>query len=113
MSTVVTLDSIRAAAEAKFGSTVIDLGDQQVELLNPIRLGKAKRERLSAISDDLKAEGADQEAILSDVLRGVAKTPAQGDALVEAIGGDFAVLLSVFNAYTTETQMGEASPSEN
>lgn len=114
MSNTITLASIREATEKKFGSTIIALDENNtVELLNPLRLNKAKRKEIGTISDRLKEDDADQETILSDMLKSVAKTPAQGKALIAAINGDFAMLLSTFEAYTSEQSVGEASPSES
>jgi len=112
MSNVITLDSIRAAADRKFASKVIDLGDTQVELLSPVRLGKKVRDRLSNMSDEIKG-GADQEVVLAEVLASVAKTEEQGAKLLEAIGDDLAVLIAVFEAYGSEVELGEASDSES
>jgi|GEM_PF-1676551 len=113
MSNIITLDSIRESAEARYGSKVIDLGDGTVELLNPLRLKKTARDKLTNLQESLGGDGADQETVLSDALRLVAKTPAQGDKLIEAIDGDLAVLVATFEAYAKDTQSGEASASES
>lgn len=116
MSTV-TLDSIREAAEAKYGSTDIDVSGTTVRLLNPLRLKKAARDQLMAIqrrldTDDEVVE-VDQEALLGEAIRVVAATPAQAKTLLTAIDGDLAVLAEVFETYSKGTQAGEASASRD
>ncbi|MEU7905890.1 phage tail assembly protein [Actinoplanes sp. NPDC049118] len=109
-----TLDTIRAAAEAKYGSTDIDLGDGTVvRLLNPLRMAKANRTALLATQEKLRADDADQEELLSEALTLVAETPAKAKRLLAAIGGDLAVLAEIFTAYTEGTQAGEASASRD
>ncbi|MEU9126581.1 phage tail assembly protein [Kitasatospora sp. NPDC048540] len=107
-----TLDNIRAAAEAKYGSTDIELSaGSVVRLLNPLRLPKATREELQGLQDQMEADGADQEALMEGVIRLVADNPKKGDALIAAIGGDLAVLAEIVETYSKSTQVGEASAS--
>lgn len=108
-----TLDDIRAAAEAKYGSTDIDLGTRVVKLLNPLRLPKTRRTALVAVQDKLNAEGADQEALLAEALTLVAESAPAAKALLTAVGGDLAVLVEVFKHYSEGTQAGEASASRD
>lgn len=112
MANAITLDDIRAAAEARYGSTDIDLGDGTVvKLLNPLRLPKEKRAKLTGLQDRLGVDGADQEALLAEALSTVAESPIKAAKLLKAVGGDLAVLASIFEAYSRGTQVGEASPS--
>lgn len=112
----VTLDSIRQAADAKYGSYDIELTDGTVvRLLNPLRLSdekraelKAAQKALSASTDDDEAEDVDQVTGFENVLRVVAQTPEQGDALCAAVNRDLAVLAEIFRAYGKNTQVGEA-----
>jgi len=109
-----TLDDIRKAADAKYASTNIDLGDGfTVELLNPLRLAKADRDVLTEISDRMEEDGADQAEILGDAIRAAAKSKAAAEKLIEAIDGDLAVLAELFENYTESTQVGEASASQS
>ncbi|MFC3504451.1 phage tail assembly protein [Micromonospora krabiensis] len=103
------LDDIRAAAEAKYGSLDIEVGDKTVRLLNALRLPKAKRDQIAALQDSLKAEGADQEEIMRELIRVAADTKAGGDLLVKAIGDDLTVMAEVLAEYGKRTQVGEAS----
>ena len=117
MSTV-TLDSIREAAEAKYGSTNIEVEGTTVRLLNPLRLKKNARDQLVAIQRDLDSDGADvadvdQEAMLAEAIRVVAATPGQAQTLLDAIDGDLGVLAEVFETYSRGTQVGEASASRD
>jgi len=108
----ITLDSIREAAEAKYGSTDIEIGDKTVRLLNPLRLPKERRTALIAAQKQLDAGAdaaeVDQEALLAESVRLVAATPAQAKTLLDAVGGDLAVLAEIFTAYSKGTQVGEA-----
>lgn len=108
-----TLDDIRDAAEKKYGATVIDVDGQEVELVNALRLKKGDRQALVALQDKLEAEGADQEELLKEALRTVAKTKTQANRLIGAIGDDLAVLAEVFERYTGDSELGEASPSQS
>src|SRR5690606_6511723 len=104
-----TLDDIRAAADAKYGSTDIELDEKTtVHLLNPLRLPKDKRAELMKIQDVLDQDGSDvdQEEALTNALRLVADHPKKADALIKAVDGDLAVLASIFETYVKGTQAG-------
>ncbi|MBQ0949246.1 MULTISPECIES: phage tail assembly protein [unclassified Streptomyces] len=107
-----TLDNIRAAADAKYGSTDIEVDEKTtVHLLNPLRLPKEKRDQLVALQDKMDDDGADQEKVISDALRLVADHPKKAEALLTAVGGDLAVLAQIFETYGKGSQVGEASAS--
>lgn len=106
-----SLDDIRAAAEAKYGSTEIDLGDEKVNLLNPLRLPKTKRDALADLQKRLNEDGADQEALLAETVEIVAESKAKAKKLLSALQGDLAMLVEVFSKYTEGQKVGEASPS--
>lgn len=107
-----SLDDIRAAADAKYGSTDIAINDTTtVSLLNPLRLPKTKRTALTAIQDRMEGDDADQESLLAEAIVLVADHPKKGEALIKAVGGDLAVLAQIFETYGTGTQVGEASAS--
>lgn len=111
----ITLSSIKEAADKKFAPTVIDLedGKDPVVLVNPLRLDKKKRDSLGNMKDALEAEDAEMAEVLSDILLSAAKTPAQGKRLVAAADGDAAVLLTILNEWTGDSDAGEASTSGN
>lgn len=114
-----TLDDIREAAEAKYGSTDIPVGDVLVRLLNPLRLTKEKRSALMAAQKDLEAqegegvEDIDQVEVFQGILRLVAENEHQADVLIAELGDDLALLASVFEMYSAGTQAGEASASQD
>jgi hypothetical protein len=107
-----TLDDIRTAAEAKYGSTDIELGNGDVvRLLNPLRLPKEKRDLLQGLQARMDDENADQEAAMQEVIRLAADNTRKAEALLKAIGGDLAVLAEIVETYSKSTQVGEASAS--
>ncbi|MFF7800252.1 phage tail assembly protein [Streptomyces olivaceus] len=107
-----TLDNIRAAADAKYGSTDIEVDEKTtVHLLNPLRLPKEKREKLMNLQDEMDKEGSDQEQVISDAIRLVADHPKKAGILLDQIGGDLAVLAQLFETYGKGAQVGEASAS--
>lgn len=114
MAHKVTLDSIRDAAEAKYGSYDIDLSDGRVvRLLNPLRLTKERRDDLNALGEISDGEGeGDEEASIAGMIRAVAQTPEQAEALLGAVNGDLAVLVSIIEGYSKGVQLGEASASQ-
>lgn len=125
MSNSFSLDDIRSAAEAKYGATVITLPDgYDVRLLNPIRMRSDKRAELiriqKQINDAAPEEGAevdedkaveqseDQIKLLADAIRTVCETNAMADRLLDQIGDDGGLLLTVFEKYNASEQVGEA-----
>lgn len=114
MATKFTLDDIKAAAEAKYGSTDLELSDgTEVVLLNPLRLPKQKRDELTKIGELLEDDDADQAEIFANALRLAAKSKSAVEKLIEEVDGDLAVLAQIFEAYTGATQSGEASASQD
>lgn len=106
-----TLDDIRSAAEAKYGSTDIDMGGGDVlVLVNPLRLSKEKRASLSAIQDG--AKDRDQGDVMRDAIRLVAQSSDAAERFIARVGDDLAVLATVFSTYTEGSQVGEASASQ-
>ncbi|WJN62714.1 tail assembly chaperone [Streptomyces phage phiScoe15] len=103
-----SLDDIRSAAEAKYGSTDITFGDDVCRLLNPLRLPKEKRAELISIQSKLDGEDVDQEQVLADAIKLVAESEKAADKLLAAVGGDLAVLAQIFEHYGKGTQAGEA-----
>lgn len=114
MSTPVTLDSIRAAAEAKYASFDIAYAEGKVaRLQNAVRLSKEVRDKLAGFGAAMNEEGADQEAILADVLSDLCGGGKTAKEFLAALGGDLGVLMEVFSAYSKATQVGEASASQD
>lgn len=105
-----SLDSIREAADKKYGSLVVDLGDETVELKNPLRLSKEARTRLSNLEQaDEDADPMDYFGELYEVLAG--KEGAK--KLLKALGDDVPLHMTLVQSLTQETDLGEASPSQD
>ena len=120
-----SLDQIKAAADAKYGSLDIPLSDKQgdvVRLLNPLRMSEAQRAELRVIQDKLNDISASQEGedevsedavkeqtdLIAEMLLAVAENKTAGQKLLDALGGDLAMTMVVFEQYTEGTQAGEA-----
>jgi hypothetical protein len=109
----ISLDSIREAVEAKYGSYDVEYAEgKTVRLLNAIRIDKDKRKMLMDLQSKLKEDGADQAALLADCIRAVADNKARAEELLKAVGGDLAILIELFSEYGKATQVGEASASQ-
>ncbi len=106
-----TLDSIRDAADKKYGSLEVDLGDKVVELKNPLRLSKEDRARLSDLKqpEDDNADPLDYFRDLYEILAG----KAGAEALLKALGEDIPLHMEVVSNLNSETELGEASPSQD
>ena len=119
MSNAFTLDDIRAATEAKYGSTDIDLGGGDVvRLLNPLRLPKVRRDRMTELQESFtpKDDAPDvTEEQQAETLREILRTVAEGEGpvtrLIDLAGEDLALLMTVFDKYVSGAQVGEASAS--
>lgn len=107
-----TLDDIRKAADAKYGSTDIQVDDTTtVVLRNPLRLSKDERAELSALQNGLDDDGddaVDQAEILQGTLRLVATNKKDVEKLLKAAGDDLAVLAQIVESYGKGVQVGEA-----
>lgn len=112
MSQTFDLDSIREAAEKKYGNVTITFGDDSVRFLNPMRMSKERRAKLVALQDQLDAafkdEDGDQGALLADGIRIIADDDKAADRLLAQVGNDLTILASLFEKYTEGTQAGEA-----
>lgn len=102
----ITLADIQAAADEKYGPLLVDLGDKTVEMRNPLRLTKAKRDELAALD---KAAG-DVDSKLATIVK-IACSPADAKALLAAVGDDLPALAEIVSEWTGSAQVGEASPS--
>lgn len=113
-----TLDDIREAAEKKYGATTFpDVPGGEVRLVNVLRLSKDKRDALKAVQKRAKEHGDDEDfdvaATYRESIEIVAETAEQASRLIEEFGEDLGALATIFNLYTSETEMGEASASQN
>jgi Mycobacteriophage tail assembly protein len=106
-----TLDDIRAAAEAQYGSTDIEIAEGvSVKLLNPLRMSEVKRKALVAASKRLQDEGedADQSAAFDEIFGLIAENEGAAKKLIDALGDDLAMKAIIFEHYQEGTQAGEA-----
>lgn len=125
MATTFSLDDIRAAAEAQFGSSNFEYinedGEQrELVLINPLRLPKKRRDALLGLQDELDADEADQEALM---VKGLHLSAEDYDArtkkskhvtgFVASHDGDLAVIATVFQLHQKAAQVGEASASQS
>jgi hypothetical protein len=118
-----TLDDIRSTAEAKYGSTDIDMGGAGIVVLrNALRLSSDERQELLTFQEKLSAGKDDEDApavsgeevqIVSDMIRLVAADKALADKMLATIGDDLGVLMELVGQYSEGTQLGEASASAN
>lgn len=106
-----TLDDITSAADAKYGPFEVEgVPGGSVTLVNPLRLHKDKRKKLNELQ--AKQENTDDQAdLFRDMLKLVAKTPADAARLIEALGDDLAKYAVVLTSYGEAARLGEASPS--
>jgi hypothetical protein len=100
----ITLADIQAAADKKYGPLVIELPDGPVTLVNPLRMNKAARDKLTKL-DDIE----DPEEKLQTAIRIGAKA-ADAKRLLAAVT-DLATLAEIVTQWTSSAQVGEASPS--
>lgn len=109
------LDEIRSAAEAKYGSLDIEMGEHAVSLVNPLRMQRSKREELMSWQDALEDEAfdLDQEEVLSNIILLAASRESDGIRLLQEIDGDLSVMAEIFARYSKVTQAGEASASDD
>jgi hypothetical protein len=124
-----TLDDIAEAADKAYGSMDIPLSNGNiVSLRNALRLSKAERKELQALQAQLgedadKSKDGDEESavpndideakIFEDSLVLVASNKADGKQLVKDLDHDLGKLITVFKLYNKDTELGEASASQD
>lgn len=62
MTNIVSFDELKAKADAEYAPYRIEMPTGTLTLLNPMRIEKAKRERVSELKDELNAIKEDLEA---------------------------------------------------
>lgn len=106
-----SLADIQKAADEKYGPLVIpDVPGGPVELVNPLRLSKEKRKKLTELDKATDSGEIDVDEKIAQVIRLAAK-PADAKRLLAAVGGDLAQLKEIVERWTESSQVGEASPS--
>jgi len=120
----ITLQDINEAADAQYGTLDIPVGDDLVQLVNPLRLTDEKLEELQYYvkkdekkTDEEKAKDeADKRSSFdkaADLIRITAKDAALGDKLIEALHGDRAQMKYVIEQYFEQEEAGKASSSQD
>lgn len=99
MASTFTLDDIRAAADAKFGGTVV----AGVELRNFIRLDKAERAELKAYQES-KDDDNDDELFdrLSTLIRILAADKGAAEQLLNSLNRQEDLLVTIIDKYMTD-----------
>lgn len=111
------ISQIRKDAQVRFGDFVIDdieVDGEPVTLVHTFRLSDEAREELKNAKglDDIET----QEELVETYqhwARTVAKTPEQGQALVDIVGKELDTWVELQVQWTARTQPGEASTSES
>lgn len=114
------LSAYQDKADAEYGVYTIRVSeDTVVNLRNPLRIAQDKQDRLFALIPTLSTEeGAEQDAdsvarIMPAILEILELVGDENvDKLLNAIRGDFAVVMQIFQDYFKEIGLGEVSLSE-
>lgn len=109
----INLTDIQSAANTKFSDFEVTLPGGETAAFSPIlRLPKAKRLELSeALDIKARAEDGTQTDVYDlyrDAFRITAKSDKAYEKLEKAVGDDPAVWQELFQAFSEETQVGEA-----
>lgn len=103
MTSSFSLDDIRKAADAQYGHTEV----AGVILQNPMRLSKEARMEFGKMREKV-SEADDASDVLREMLTMVAKPGTGIDKLLEEVGDDMALLMTIFTKYSEGAQVGEA-----
>lgn len=106
MANSFSLDDIRAAADKKYAATEFPFGDDTLVLRNALRLTKEERKAMTSIQEALKE---DPEDGMEQALKIAADDKKIAEKFIkDVVAGDAAILATVFDLYTGQTQAGEA-----
>lgn len=111
MTSAITLDFIREAADKEYGSFSVNVDDgAEISLTNPLRMSKERRTKLSGLDADDFEDPIDYfEAAFA-----IASTEAEAKRIRKALGNeDAALYATLFKLYTKGVELGEASPSQD
>lgn len=110
---VFTLDKLREAVDAKYQPTVLDAGDTEYILPNPLRMDEKKREKVQSLLNKVNeaSEGDDENAdTMIDLFReiiNVAEKNDKGDKLNQLLDEDVLVI-EFIQSWMEGSQVGEA-----
>lgn len=119
---IFSLDSYQEQADKDYGSYSIRVSPETVVvLLNPLRINQEKRDRLFEIIPEISTDGDEDKSfgpedlkrlspLIIEILQLVGDRNV--DKLINAISGDFAVVMRIFQDYFKAVGLGEASVSE-
>lgn len=111
MTSAITLDFIREAADKEYGGFPVNVDDgPEISLTNPLRMPKEKRAELTS----LDAEAFEDPIDYFEAAFAVASSKAEAKRIRKALGDDDATLYAtLFKLYTKGVELGEASPSQD
>lgn len=122
----ITLDQLRAAADAKYAALIIPgvqyevdgvVVSVEVHLRNPLRLSREARAALAALQSDVQsatAEGeepADAVDSMREMISLLAGSQEQADAILSVVGEDAGLMAALLEHFGAQTSAGEALPS--
>lgn len=109
-----TLESLREAADRKYGPTVIETPEAEYKLPNILRMEAGRRSKVEKLLEqaekfagDESAAGIDKQIQLFEKLVVAAEENDRGQELVDEIN-DSAILIDVVTSWLEATQAGEA-----
>jgi len=113
MSNVITVDAIRAEVDQQYAPVTIGLSDgSETVLKNILRLSKTTREvvleEVKAIQD---AANTETEVLADHVANIIDLVSDNGQALLNELDGDLALLMKILEVWMDKTQLGEAENS--
>lgn len=105
-----SLDQLREDAARKFADMEIEVpGGKPIVLANMLRLKSDDRKKMADILQELDSQNEDAESAVELIRSALALAAGpRGGELLEAIGDDGALLMVVFEAWGSGTQVGEA-----
>lgn len=110
MTSALTLDDIRAAADKKYGSYPVTVDDGgEIALTNPLRMKKEVRDELTK----LKSDDFDDIIDYFEATFAKASSEAEAKRIRKAFGEDPALYATLFELYSDGVELGEASPSQD
>jgi len=110
MTSALTLDDIKAAADKKYAAYPLDIDEQgTIELTNPLRMTKELREELS----ELKADDYEDVIDYFEDTFALASSKDEAARIRKALGEEAALYAILFESYSNGVELGEASPSQD
>lgn len=112
---VFKLDNLRAAADKRYSSTVIEADGKKFIFPNLLRMSKDSRSQVTDLlaraeefaNEESVANLDEQFDVFTDLLR-VAETNGRGDELLELIGDDTVLIMDIVTSWLETAQVGEA-----